>query len=326
MTNLKILYTKKESNFWNRYKPKIASTLFAIIIWFLIVTGGVFEHVTTIPIAIPENDQNFVITNTIPRNAKVRIRGQGVNLLAFLIFREGKLWLNDITWKSGKTAINPSQEDIVLTGTAKTLNVIDLLSPKKISLEMKKVVEKTVPVKPEFIIKPKAGYTLVGDISIQPPRVTIRGPDAFLDSCTFVRTEKAKWENLKYPLRKRIDLIDPDIRKSQLLQHRVEVYADVQKLMEKELKDIPVRAINLPAHSEAIIFPSTLSLVIEGGVQVVSNIGRDDIRAVIDYAKQKRQNKKHFTPEIEPIPKVRFRDIDPRQFKIILERNESKTR
>ncbi len=326
MANLKILYKNKESNFWSRHKPKIASTLFAIIIWFLIVTGGIFEHVTTIPIAIPENEQNFVITNKIPRKAKVRIRGEGVNLLAFLIFREGKLWLNDITWKNGTATVNLSQEDIVLTGTAKSLNVIDLLSPKQIKLEMKKVVEKTVPVKPEFIIKPKAGYTLVGDISIQPAQVTIRGPETFLDSCTFIRTQKANWENLKFPLRKRIDLIDPNIPKSQLLVNRVEVSADIQKLMEKHLQGIPVKAINLPPHSNAIIFPSTLSLVIEGGVQVVSGITKDDIVATINYARQQRQNAKSFTPEIQPIPKVRFRDIEPGQFKIILERNESETR
>jgi hypothetical protein len=320
MAKPRILNQKHEKpTFWARYKLKIASTLLAIFIWFLVVTGGTFTHIVTIPITTPQNSATHIITNEIPKLARIRVRGNGTSLLGFLIFREANLFL-DFSWQVGTIEMHPDKDNVLVTGNAKNLNVLELISPKTIVLNIEELVEKDVPVKPGFTLKTQPGYTIVGDIELTPPRVKVRGAKPIVDTCQYVETESASWDHLKRPLRKRIDLKEPPFKTLILLESKVQVFADIQKLMERQIERIPIKVTNLPAQTKAIVVPSTLSLVIEGGVNVVSKTTAEDIVATIDYQKYKEPQETPFPVSIEPLPEIRFRDIKPQRFKIVLER------
>jgi YbbR domain-containing protein len=322
MAKHRILYRKQKESFWERYKLKIASTLFAILVWFLIITGGTFEYVTTIPIKPPVTQQDYIITNDIPDNATIRLRGQGTVLLAYLIFREGRLFL-DFNWSLGVQTVNTSKQNILLTGNAKNLTVLELIEPETIRLQVEELIQKTLPVKPGFTLHTRPGYTIVGDIQLSPPRVTIQGPKSLVDSCQFVETREYTWKDVKFPINKEIDLKRPSHPKLELLQQQVTVHANVQKLMEKTIERIDVQVINLPQNADALVIPSTVSLVVEGGVNVVTQITASDIRATIDYRASQKTGNKDFPVTIEPIPEVRFRDINPKRFKVVLDRSDS---
>ncbi|HOX86384.1 MAG TPA: hypothetical protein PKW76_08905 [bacterium] len=311
--------SNNRQGFSKAYKTKIASVLIAMFVWFLVVSGGTFDYVTTIPISATMQNDRYIVTGEVPQEAQIRLRGQGKALLAFLLFREGKLHA-DFNLESGQSTVRLSKENIVLTGNAKNLTVLELIHPKSFSLFIEEKAAKKVRIKPAFTITTLPGYTLVGDIVLEPAEVQVNGPRSMVDSLRFVLTTTATWDKQKYPLQKRIELVPPISDKLSLQTQRVTVSADIQKLMEKKIVRIPVRVINLPPNTTALVIPSTVSLVAEGGVEVLAQLTDKDIQATIDYRRQFDTSGKDFAVQIAPMQKVRFRNIEPQRFKIVLER------
>ncbi len=248
------------------------------------------------------------------------LRGQGIHLLTYMIFNEGRIILEP-DWVTGKKVEYPTEKNIVLTGNAKKLQVLKLIKPDSIELQIEKLVVKELPIQINIKILPRAGYTLVEDIKIEPELALIKGPKSVIDTFKTINTENLVFENLKYPVRKQINLISPKIENLSLLNQKVTIFADIQKLMEKKIINIPVNVINLPPNVSALVIPSHFSLVIQGGVNVVFPINEKDIEAYIDYKKHRSPNRQDYPAYIKPIPGIRFRDIEPKRFKVILERD-----
>jgi hypothetical protein len=66
--------------------------------------------------------------------------------------------------------------------------------------------------------------------------------------------------------------------------------------------------------------PATLSLVAEGGVNVISILSEKDITAYIDYSRHQESADASFPAYLEPVAGVRYRDVIPKRFKVILEK------
>jgi len=290
-----------------------------MFIWFLIVSGGTFDYNVSIPISCPNNEQNFILINKLPKKGEVLLRGHGIHLLTFLLFNEGRIILEP-EWETGRKLEYPTEKNIVLTGNAKKLQVLKLIEPDSIELQIEKLVVKEVPILNQTKVTPRAGYTLVGDIEIEPNLALIKGPKSVVDTFKTIYTDNLALENLKYPVRKQINLIPPAIKNLSLLNQKVTVSADIQKLMEKKITNVPVSVINLPPNVSALVIPSHFSLFIQGGVNVVFPINEKDIEAYIDYKKHRNPNRQDYPAYIKPIPGIRFRDIEPKRFKVILER------
>lgn len=240
-------------------------------------------------------------------------------ILAFLLFREGRLQLS-VNWEEGEKTIRPSEKDIILTGNAKKLTIRNIVEPDTITLNIEKLLIRDVPVKRLMELKPFPGYTIVGGIHLKPERVKIKGARSIINRLDSVATQKGTINKLKHPVNEQVTLQQPADRRIMLLEDRVRIIADVQKLMEKEIKEVPVTVRNLPPHVKALVLPSHFTLIVQGGVSVVSSITAKDIIAYIDYRKNEDKNQHSFPAYIEPIPEIRFRNVEPKRFKVVLER------
>ena len=209
MAKPRILNKKNELHFWTKHRLKIASILFSILIWFLVVSGGTFTHVMNIPIQQPLRNSNHIITSKIPDEAQIRLRGTGTALWGFYVFREAALQL-DFNWANGKVVVQPAKTNVILNANRKSLEVLELVSPENIELEIEPLVEKQVNIKPGFTLKTTPGYTLVGDIQLDPAKIIIRGPKSFIDTCNYIETEHKTFQNLVRPLKKEISLLRPN--------------------------------------------------------------------------------------------------------------------
>jgi hypothetical protein len=325
---LKIMTPKRNNppqkpNFWATYKIEFASTLFAITIWFLIVTGGTFDYSANIPIVLPRGYQDYVITSPLPPEARVRLRGQGRYLLTFLIFEQARLVL-DFTWETGQVVLHPTVDNVLLYGNAKKLSVLEVEEPTTIRLTIEKVVLRKVPIVLNVKIKPMAGYTIVGDIHMEPDYITLKGPESQIDLLDSINTKEEIWTDLKRSVQRSIALVPPSQAHFQYVEQKVIVSVDIQKLMEKKLSKIPVKVVNLPPHLSATVIPPTISLVIEGGVNIVSRIESKDIKVYVDYNRRLDTSKYEYLAVIEEIPGVRPRDFEPKKFKLVLEHMQEK--
>ncbi len=310
-------------SFLNRFfredsHAKIISVLVSIIIWFLVVIGANYEYVTTIPIRIRPQNDDHIITNSIPEKAKVHLEGQGKTLLSFLLFKEGWLQLK-IDWTSGRHVIDISKEDIFLTRDAKNLSARQLLEPDSIVLEIEPRIIRQIPVKNRVTLKPIMGYTIVSEPMVTPSLVDVSGPETKVEKIDSIETRAQTWDELKYPIERQVELIPPPDKHIELSQSQVTIKADVQKLMEKRITNVSVDVRNVPNGVNAIVIPSKLSLIIQGGVNKVFPITAKDINAYVDF-QEEDTSRAGYPVEFEPIEGIQFRNIEPQYFKIVLEK------
>ncbi len=223
----------------------------------------------------------------------------------------------NVDWEPGKQIILPSEQDIFLSGNAADLSLRRLISPDTIELVIEKKITREVPVHNNIQLKTAPGYTIVGDVVIEPISVEVRGPQSAVDDIDSVYTQTVVVEDLKFPFRKSIPLVKPENKHMELLTEEVTIAADVQKLMEKTIHDVPVTVRYLPQNYDAIVIPSQIAVTIQGGVEIVPQIQKNDIDAYIEY-QSKLDSTREFIVNIDPIDGIEFRDIDPDRIKVSL--------
>lgn len=311
---------QKDKNFWQQHKVKIASSLIAVFIWFLVVSRDSYEYRTTIPILLSQKNPNFVITSELPTKAHIILQGTGRNLFSYMLFREGHLQL-DINWSPGTYILRPTKDDIFRQGNAKKLTVRQFLGPDSIQLTIEKLVTKHVPVRNSITLKPQAGYTIVGDIIMEPESARVQGPEAAVAELDSIDTQPLLLENLKFPIQNEFSLKPPENRQIALLDTRVTIAAEIQRLLEKVIDRVPINVKYLPQNLDAAIQPPFLSVKVQGGEQSIYSLNANDIYAFVEYRPGLDSMLTDVPVQIEPIAGVSFRDVGSERVKITFIRN-----
>ncbi len=310
---------QKHSLWLKKYKIHIASFLFAVLVWFLVITDGTFDHIVSVPIRVPDSPPNMILAESFPQQAKMRVRGQGMTLLAYLLFREAQLEPK-VEWKIGPQTVHMTKEDVVLSGAAKSISVLQLIDPLEHTIVIEKRIEKTVAVKSRITIKPLPGYTVVDELAFDPDSVTVAGPASVIRTIDAVYTQEKVLEKIKRPVAGEIKLTVSPEQRIELSRTATAFSQDVQKLMEKRISRIPIRVINAPEEVSAFAIPATLSLIAEGGVHRIAALTEKEINAYIDFPRAADRGGADYLAYVDPLPGVRFRSIEPKRFKVILER------
>ncbi len=302
-----------------KYKIHIASVCLAIVIWLLVVSNGTYDYKATIPIRSPANPTHLILAKPLAESATVHVRGQGMALLAFLLFRETQLEPK-IEWIAGAQTVRFSKEDIVITGSARSITVLQLIDPLEQTIVVEKLEKKRVRIGGRITVKPQAGYTGVGEMVFSPDSIDVEGPLTSVRALETVATKELLLEGVKRPVHGEIDLAQYPENKISLSPRRVTYDQDVQKLMEKRINNITVHVINTPPGMTAFAIPSVLSLLAEGGVQVLATLNEKQINAYIDLSRPTESNTGDYPAYVAPLPAIRFRAIEPKRFKVIMER------
>ena len=116
----------------------------------------------------------------------------------------------------------------------------------------------------------------------------------------------------------------PDQKHINLSNNQTKLSANIQKLMEKPIIEIPVKVTNTPRNAKITVIPSTLSLILEGGTDLLLNVTNNDVTAYIDYKKVISSKEKKHPAYIQTPPGTRYRDVKPMLFKIVVERKHTK--
>jgi len=300
------------------YKAKIVVLFMAILLWFYVALEKQYEYTIEIPIQPMNLEKDKAIENEIPRTAAVRFRGEGWPLLSLLLTREARVSL-DLNGVAGQRLFRLGPRDVSVPRRGTELEVLEVVEPDTVRVILSRLVERQVPVYPEVSITPLDGYTMVGDILVLPQSATIEGPDRFVSTVDTIFTEKRLFKGVARPLRERLNLVPPSAPKVSVDIKQVEIYADIQKIGEKTISEIPVAVHNPPKSARLTVIPSTLTLTVEGGVEVLAPLTKKDIRAYIDYQRPLSPEENEFAAFIELPKGVTYTAVKPRTFKVVLQ-------
>ena len=301
--------------FFSKYKMHLFILLIATFIWIHVKTEMDYEQVYFVKIVPKNGNPEYIITNTYTATIPVLFKGKGKSLLA-INSNDLELFvdLNQTTEKNYFAKLK--LKDIRIYPPLVNLSPTEFVEKDTIQFYLDHLRYKKIPVVNQLELKTSPGFTQVGRLEILPVEITVSGPGILLDEINSVKTEKFSLINLETNVSGNLELVNAYPGRIVLSSKTVEYKANIQTLGEKYLEDIPVQVTNIPVNVKVSLIPSTLSVKIIGGVDIISNIERKDILAYIDFQQFQSGNVVDLPPVIKIPDDITLSDIYPETFQI----------
>ena len=280
------------------------------------------------PIEARNLPARHALTEEVPKNAKVRLRGAGRSLFKTIILKnfisdfklvldleriseEYDFILNDYFERYPQKIVIPSSFEV---------DYVEVVYPNAIHISLDEYKEKTVNVISNIYLDPAPGYTLVGKPIIEPEKIKIAGSKNIVELINLVKTEADTFNNLTNDFSISIPL---NSIRDQLIEYTpktVLINQEIQSISERIISEIPVQIINENDALQVFVSPQTVSLTVIGGTDYIASLKPNDIYISIDFNNWKSQ--KQFYELQVNIPKdvMKWMDLSPRNIELIVTR------
>ncbi|MDZ7288605.1 MAG: hypothetical protein ONB44_03885 [candidate division KSB1 bacterium] len=316
-----------KSVLFENLRIKLVVGALATLFWFAVVTENVYEHEVDVPITVVNMPAGKTLATDLPRTARVRFEGKGRALLVVLFSRDARVIL-DLAEVRRRHVFRLQRDMVHLSRGGAELTPLQILSPDTVCVRLTNLIAKPLRIAADVKITTVPGYTLVQPWRLVPDSVTVSGPEEVIRRLDSVMTEHREFSEVQQSISQRLRLQSfPESLRVQLSVGTTHFSADIQKLIEVTLSEIPVQMQNVPGHLKITPIPSTLTLTLEGGEQLLLNLKREDIVAYIDYARIRDLAADGYPAYIRTPAGVRYRDVKPTLFKLMTEvRNHASAR
>lgn len=310
-----------KSNFVENYRIKIIVITIATVFWFAVVTENVYEYDMDVPLVVVNVPPGKTVIGKLPQQARVRFEGRGKALFALLFQREARLVI-DLAENGSSKVVQVQRDHVQIGRWGLPITAKQILAPHELKIQLANLLTKEVAIVPVADLTTLPGYAVVGKIQVSPDSIKISGPEALVRPIRAIATTQVQARNLRSRFVQEVPLQDfPDSLNINLSNRTATVAVDVQKLIEITLPEIPIRVRNAPRHLIVTPLPSTLSLTLEGGEQLLLGLKREDINATIDFQQVKGLlDHEDYVPIISVPEGVSYRNVKPATFKLMMER------
>ncbi|MHC1737327.1 MAG: YbbR-like domain-containing protein [Ignavibacteriaceae bacterium] len=258
----------------------ILSVLFSIIIWTSVNLSGSFYTTLRLPLKIINIRDGYGIATAIPETVTVKLKAVGWNIIGLQV-RGDLEYMVSTGPETGNTRVTLLNSVPDNNWVSSYIQVIDVW-PSYINLKLDKLDFKRLPVKPDISIEFKEEFGLAKSILSYPDSVNVEGTSKFLDSLKFVETVPLEFFNIDQSFS-----TEADIKKKPGISfkpYKVNLYFDVQKIVDREIEEIPVIIRDMPPDRSIILLPDRIDISIRGGINILGKINREEIEAYIKYS------------------------------------------
>ncbi len=271
--------------FFKNLGKKILAVVFALALWFSANMEQDVEKSISGDLQYMNLPADLVIMNEPPQTLNLRVRGPRTQL-SYLSPRDIVFTFDLVNASPGVSKFEINTDQIK---PPKGIRVIGV-SPAEIRVDIDKVIEKKVDVKP-IIGLPDTGYEVVGEPRVTPSEVTIRGPKKIVSQIESISTDLVSTTAVKsnftieVPLRSypRVDILGGGFAK-------VTVNI-IEKIVTKEFKGLNINIINFNGVKFETRGLLKAELVFEGPYSIIKDLNSDDINVFVDVNKLKPNSK-----------------------------------
>ena len=280
------------------------------------------------PIEARNLPARHALTEEVPKNAKVRLRGAGRSLFKTIILKnfisdfklvldleriseEYDFILNDYFERYPQKIVIPSSFEV---------DYVEVVYPNAIHISLDEYKEKTVNVISNIYLDPAPGYTLVGKPIIEPEKIKIAGSKNIVELINFVKTEADTFNNLTNDFSISIPL---NSIRDQLIEYTpktVLINQEIQSISERIISEIPVQIINENDALQVFVSPQTVSLTVIGGTDYIASLKPNDIYISVDFNNWKSQKQFYELQVNVPKDVMKWMDLSPRNIELIVTR------
>lgn len=307
-------------------QAKIVSAIVAIFLWFFVVTDVVYFFDMDIPLKVIGLNENKALVNPLPKSVKVRFRGQGQVLLwAYftLPFSESALFLDVSKIHTlQEFHLSPYFEqhpDLVVLPRDFDMEFINIVKPETVWVNLEESMSRMVPVKPDLQLNTAPGYLIVGGIRYMPDSIRVKGAETLVNQVKFLKTAPLKLDNVVNDIFMDLPVKIETTFPLSYSANKIRVSADVQSIGTRQINQVPINILNVPAGLRPIAIPDKVNLTLEGGQDILLTFNPENFQVNFDFAKSWSPEQRQYPMEIEtPVGVQRISSVYPEKVEIIL--------
>ncbi len=294
----------------------LATILFATLLWGSVSMTYEYTTSVSLPVRLIKLPPQSALTKTLPKSITMKLRGTGWHLLKYTITSE-KRFLIDASYFSKSSIV---YTDYLISDYFLLPPEITLMdsSPDSIAIEIDVISEKKIKVIPDVDIEYSDGYGQIGETSILPDSVIIRGAKSILDTLNEWTTEKKKFVETSKPLNTTLKLTEPQEYILSLEQNEINYIINVQPFAEKTFPGINIEIRLSPPNREVILIPPKLDVIIRGSIDMLADFSSENLKAYIDYQYLLADSTGYIQPEISIPDGLKIVRKQPDQFQYII--------
>ena len=278
------------------------------------------------PIEARNLPARHALTEEVPKNAKVRLRGAGRALFKTIILKsfipdfklvldleriseEYDFILNDYFERYPQKVVIPSNFEV---------DYVEVVYPNAVHISLDEYKEKIVNVISNIYLVPAPGYTLVGEPIIDPEKIKIAGSKNIVQLINSVKTESDTINNLTKDISVSVQL---NSVRDQLIEYTpkiVNLNQKIQSISERIISEIPVQVINQNNTLQVFVSPQTVSLTVIGGTDYIASLEPNDISISVDFINWKPQKQFYELQVYVPNDVIKWMDLSPRNIELIV--------
>lgn len=261
---------------FKNFGKKFVAFIAALLLWFATNVEQDIERNVSVEVNYVNLPSDFVIMNKPPETLNVRVRGPR-NRLASLSRRDISLTLNLKKVSTGMSRFEVQTEQIK---SPREVHVVGI-SPAEIRLDVDRLVEKKVKVKP-IIGVPDTGFEIIEEPEITPSEVMITGPKRIVSTLETIPTDLVSAAAVKSKFTIEVPLKTPP-RVEVIGNDTVRVMVNIkERTVVKEFKDMNIDLVNFDNLSFEPLTPLKAELEFEGPYSIIKELNSNNIKVFID--------------------------------------------
>lgn len=263
---------------------KLGALAIAVLLWSHVKTERKYETVVDFPLVVSEASGRFVVANELPQAIGVRVAGGGKDLM----FRDhhGRVVLRPRISRREAITVDVNLQNIEGIDPTEGIEPISIESPRSVVLDFDYLDTREVVVAPRVDVQLEAGYTFVGQMTVDPVKVRIGGPRRYVRQADSVATDSVTLRGVKRGFTRTVPLRPTPGWNLTVTPDEVTVSANIQVLLERRFREVPVTVAHVPRGTTARAVPDIVAVDIVGGEKLVNEVREDDIKVTIDYRKR----------------------------------------
>ncbi|MFH0883814.1 MAG: CdaR family protein [bacterium] len=261
------------------WQLKIYMLLLAILLWTFVVTNQVYEVVLEVTLDIVNMKPDKVLVSDVPQSIPIRFSGVGKDLLILKYIQPARIELDihtinyfyDYPLRTAFVSIPPGLD----------VQPIAIVGQDTMNIRLEDVLERILPVRPIVDALPALGYMISGNVRTTPDSVTVFGPQSSVRRLRIVQTDTARFQGLDKTTQDNIQLapLGSNIR---ITPSSVRVTIPIDKIAERRMPRISLKAQGTPLGREVLMEPSTVDVTLGGPAKRLATMTSDSIIAFVD--------------------------------------------
>ena len=257
---------------------KIAALALAVFLWVNVAERRQVEVITDLPLKYTNMAPDMTFAAEVPMVAQARVRGRG----KFLKWRMGDVYFAIDLSPAGAGivthVVSPSE---VVVPPDKEIEVLEVIEPKAIRVELDTLVTRKVPPRLVFQGEVPEDKVMIGRPFAEPAEVVIAGAECVIGTLATVATEEIDIGQLakKGRINSKIDLSGLPFATSDVEDIAVSVRVESRK--ELGIPSVPVEPV-CGRGIKGKFTPDSLDIMISGAESQVDSLDPQDLRLVVD--------------------------------------------